>query len=59
MKITRKGYIRRFVKLFMKETLLSYKYAKDCAEYFADNKEEFGLWEVKCDVYDCIQDHIR
>lgn len=58
MKITRKGYIRRFVRLFMKETNVDYEYAKVNAEYFAEDRKDFEDYEVKSDVKDCISDHI-
>lgn len=59
MKITKKGYIRRFVKLFILKTRLSYKYAKLNAEYFTEDENYFYSESILNDVNDCIADHLR
>ena len=58
MKISKRGYIRRFVKLFILKTGLSYQYAKLNAEYFAEEYNSFLIGDVRSDVNDCIADHI-
>ena len=58
MQISKKGYIRRFVKLFIFKTGLSYEYAKLNAEYFAEYEDIFLSESVLSDVNDCITDHI-
>lgn len=58
MQISKKGYIRRFVKLFILKTGLSYEYAKINAEYFAEDEEYFYSESILSDVNDCITDHI-
>lgn len=59
MKITKKGYVRRFVKLFIKKTGLNYDYAKINAEYFAEDENCFYSESILSDVNDCITDHMR
>lgn len=68
MLVTRKGYIRRFVKMFMKRTGLNYEMAKLNAEYYAnDGNEEpteddkntlFNSDMIEYDVVECISDHL-
>lgn len=58
MIISKKGYIRRFVKLFIKNTGFSYEYAKINAEYFAEDEDYFLSDYIKSDVAQCITNHI-
>ena len=50
MQITKKGYVRRFVKLFIKKTGLNYDYAKINAEYFAEDENCFYSESILSDV---------
>lgn len=58
MIISKKGYIRRFIKLLILKTGFSYEYAKLNAEYFAEGEDIFLSESVLSDVNDCITDHI-
>lgn len=59
MNITRKGYIRRFVKSFMKKTGCGYEEAKINADYYSEDDTNFHSDFVESDVNECISDYFR